>query len=48
VEKSKYGYSYHDSSQASQAATPYHWDTKFDYTFQNFFHPYVGKLISTL
>src|SRR6267378_909193 len=25
-----------------------HWDTKFTYTFQNFFHPFVGELISKL
>lgn len=46
--KSKYGYSYHEAAQAAQWALPYHWDTKFDYTFQNFFHPYVGALISKL
>jgi hypothetical protein len=25
-----------------------HYDTKFTYTFNNFFHPYVGKLVSQL
>src|SRR3984893_4616946 len=23
-----------------------HWDTKFTYTFENFFHPFVGELIA--
>ncbi|HEX7312610.1 MAG TPA: hypothetical protein VF297_01745 [Pyrinomonadaceae bacterium] len=25
-----------------------HWDTRFTYTFRNFFHPFVGELISRL
>lgn len=25
-----------------------HWDTRFDYTFTNFFHPFVGELIARL
>jgi hypothetical protein len=25
-----------------------HWDTQFTYTFNNFFHPYVGELIAQL
>src|SRR5436853_6999473 len=25
-----------------------HWDTQFRYTFQNFFHPFVGELIARL
>src|SRR5262245_4606714 len=25
-----------------------HWDTQFTYTFQNFFHPFVGELIARL
>src|SRR5262249_30862360 len=25
-----------------------HWDTKYTYTFENFFHPFVGKLIKRL
>ncbi|HEY0377592.1 MAG TPA: hypothetical protein VGC87_11770 [Pyrinomonadaceae bacterium] len=25
-----------------------HWDTRFEYTFRNFFHPFVGELISKL
>lgn len=49
--KSKYADGYHESSQASQMLQwggTYHWDTQFDYTFQNFFHPYVGRMISKL
>jgi hypothetical protein len=25
-----------------------HWDTQFTYTFENFFHPFVGELVSRL
>src|SRR5437870_9383444 len=25
-----------------------HWDTQFTYTFENFFHPFVGELIAKL
>src|SRR4051794_19225319 len=25
-----------------------HWDTQFDYRFENFFHPFVGELIAKL
>src|ERR1043165_4454622 len=46
--QSKYANGYHDASQAAQWALPYHMDTQFDYTFENFFHPYVGALISKL
>jgi len=30
------------------AVSPGHWDTRFKYTFQNFFHPFVGELIARL
>lgn len=46
--KSKYANGYHDAAQAAQWAVPYHLDTQFDYTFENFFHPLVGALISRL
>lgn len=49
--KSKYANGYHEALQSSQVESwggTYHWDTQFDYTFQNFFHPYVGALISKL
>src|SRR5215475_7082211 len=41
---------FHDALAASQAeAAPIgNTDTKFNYTFENFFHPFVGELISKL
>src|SRR6266498_3847956 len=41
---------FHDALEASQAeAAPIgNTDTKFNYTFENFFHPFVGELISKL
>jgi hypothetical protein len=46
--KSKYAIGYHDAAQAVRRVSPYHMDTQFDYTFENFFHPLVGALISKL
>src|SRR3989344_1767685 len=45
-----YQTSYHDALvniKVSTVATG-HWDTKFNYTFENFFHPHVGRLIERL
>ena len=41
---------YHDEVMTAGWATISlgHWDTQFDYTFDNFFHPFVGELISKL
>ncbi len=42
---------FHDmllSSATVQKVSLTHWDTRFEYTFRNFFHPYVGELISKL
>jgi len=43
-------YGYHASTQIDQISIVArgHSDTQFDYTFYNFFHPYVGKLIQRL
>jgi len=40
---------FHEILEASRVAqvTPVE-DTKFTYTFENFFHPYVGELIGKL
>lgn len=42
--------SFHDQMLANSfgAVSLGHWDTQFSYTFQNFFHPFVGELISKL
>jgi hypothetical protein len=46
--------SFHDRALATTASrvtrAPYllRWDTRFTYTFENFFHPFVGELISKL
>jgi hypothetical protein len=45
-----YTTSYHDQ-QSLSAYKKYetgHWDTKFQYEFLNFFHPFVGELIARL
>jgi len=41
---------FHDLSVANleSTASPGHADTQFTYTFQNFFHPFVGELIAKL
>jgi hypothetical protein len=41
---------FHDLSVANRGSTVSlsHWDTQFTYTFQNFFHPFVGELIAKL
>src|SRR5258708_32018455 len=41
---------YHDEVMTAGWATISlgHWDTQFDYTFENYFHPFVGELISKL
>src|SRR5438046_6540717 len=41
---------FHDQSVAKLARgiSLGHWDTQFTYTFQNFFHPFVGELIAKL
>ncbi len=41
--------SFHDRAAASHlGAVAGGWDTQFTYTFENFFHPFVGELISKL
>ena len=44
------GIGFHDGAAASKlvAVAVGHWDTQFKYTFENFFHPFVGELISKL
>jgi hypothetical protein len=41
---------FHDQALFStfEAVSLTRWDTRFNYTFQNFFHPFVGELISKL
>jgi hypothetical protein len=41
---------FHDLSVANLGRTVSlgHWDTQFTYTFENFFHPFVGELIAKL
>src|SRR5437588_536859 len=41
---------YHDAAKAYSSGTLSfgYWDTQFDYSFENFFHPFVGELISKL
>src|SRR5438876_10530696 len=41
---------FHDAALAEDSGRIIigHWDTQFDYTFYNFFHPFVGELISKL
>ena len=39
---------YTEAGQAIITILLGHWDTKYDYTFDNFFHPFVGKLIKRL
>ncbi|HEX7956204.1 MAG TPA: hypothetical protein VF508_04630, partial [Pyrinomonadaceae bacterium] len=40
---------FHDAAAHKVAALPLgHWDRRFTYTFENFFHPFVGELISKL
>jgi hypothetical protein len=40
----------HDEATRAQVSTisGAHWDTQFTFTFENFFHPFVGELISKL
>lgn len=40
----------HNASLTAEtmAVLPGHWDTKYTYTFENFFHPFVGELIAKL
>ena len=41
---------FHDQATASYAGKIAlgHWDTQFTYTFENFFHPFIGELIAKL
>src|SRR2546421_8476428 len=41
---------YHDAKSAEKAGTilPGQQDTQFMYTFENFFHPFIGELIARL
>ncbi|HEX8088033.1 MAG TPA: toxin, partial [Blastocatellia bacterium] len=43
-------YNFHEYEMLSKWApvTSTQWDTQFTYTFQNFFHPFVGELLSKL
>src|SRR5688500_12144136 len=40
----------HDTALAEKTLTVSqgHWDTQFTYSFENFFHPFVGELIAKL
>ena len=43
--------SFHDRAVASYVGTTVKvgdWETQFTYTFQNFFHPFIGELIAKL
>ncbi len=46
----KNNFGFHDLSLANIGSTVSlgHWDKQFTYTFQNFFHPFVGELIAKL
>ncbi len=49
----KYATGFHNQAIASYVGVvPFgglgHWDTQFTYTFENFFHPFVGELIGKL
>lgn len=48
--KLNYMTSFHDRAAVSYVGTVSsgHWDTQFTYTFENFFHPFVGELIAKL
>jgi Tc toxin complex TcA C-terminal TcB-binding domain len=48
--KGTYTSNYHEHTAETvwTSIALYHWDTQFTYTFENFFHPFVGKLISKL
>ncbi len=50
MKNSEYSVGYHDTKVASKAnkVSLGHSDTQFTYTFENFFHPFVGELISKL
>jgi hypothetical protein len=41
---------FHDAALTADTGRIFfgHWDTQFDYTFYNFFHPFVGELIAKL
>jgi hypothetical protein len=41
---------FHDAAASAKAASLSldHWDRRFAYTFENFFHPFVGELVSKL
>ena len=45
-----YAIGFHDHARASslEVVAMDHWDTQFTYTFENFFHPFVGELIAKL
>jgi hypothetical protein len=45
---SYYKSSFHDQAGAKDAGPIVYWDTQFTYTFQNFFHPFVGELKAKL
>lgn len=51
----KYAIGFHDQVMASDKkgtvslkGGEFYWDTQFTYTFENFFHPFVGELIAKL
>ena len=41
---------FHDTWAGGYVAqySPSHWDRKFTYTFENFFHPFIGELVQRL
>lgn len=42
------GFHYAATALKAHAVTLDHWDRQFTYTFENFFHPFIGELISKL
>lgn len=50
MSNAKYMIGFHDQGIASSSETSVreYWDTRFTYTFENFFHPFVGELIGQL
>jgi hypothetical protein len=50
MKPSNYATGFHDRATASsmKAIALGHWDPQFTYTFENFFHPFIGELIAKL
>lgn len=39
---------FHDAASRFYEVSFDHWETQFTYTFENFFHPFIGELVSKL